>query len=279
MQVSIKGTDYVFEPENVKWQIKRDEYAFVQFGELKCFAKRYKGNPPSGWGLMISMKNKKADNIPTVYDAIEVISGTNKTYYVFIEFISGCTLKEYILNGDIPNPSIVFTHLFKTLNQLHENGYWFSDFNEENIFVGSGLMKKFYLIDTDSCWSKDILPSHIPNARGGLPGASQNIGRFVLDYYKTYLPTLNIQNYNQLKGANFNHLQLLVLISKLCTYKNNKAVNAAFLYIRATSFKSLHKFIYNKNSSYSNGLFMIACKPNVSIKEPTRVMAEHLLSI
>lgn len=278
MLVSIKGVNYLFEPEKVDWKQKRDEFAIVQIAEHRCFVKRYKNNAPSAWGLMVTLKNKKIDNIATIYDAIQIREGGKNTYYLISECIQGDTLKAFILNGDIPNPAHVFTHIHKALAGLHENGYWFSDFNEENIFVVSGLMKKFYLIDTDSCWSEQISPSHVPNEKGGLPGASQNIGKFVLDYYKTYLPSLNIINYNQLSGTNLNYLQLLVLMSKLRTYKNNKAIDTSFKYIKPNSFRNLHKFIHDKNSSYSKGLFMIACKANVNIKEPARVMSENLLA-
>ena len=279
MQVTIKGMNYLFDPKKVEWKQKRDEFAIVQIAEHRCFVKRYTSNAPSAWGLMVSLKNVDVYNLAKIYDAIIVTEGGKSTYYLFSEFIQGCTLKEYILNGDIPNPTQVFAHIYRTLIKLHENGYWFSDFNEENIFVASGLMKKYYLIDVDSCWSEQIMPNHMPNEKGGLPGASQKIGQFVLEYYKTYLPSLNILNYNQIQGSNLNHLQLLVLISKLRTYKNIKATDSSFKYIKPNSFRNLHKFIYNKNSSYSMGLFMIASNSKKNIKEPTRVMSEYLLDI
>ena len=279
MQVSIKGATYLFEPDKVSWKQKRDEFAIVQIAEHRCFVKRYKNNAPSAWGLMMTLKNKKIDNLATIYDAIQIMENGKNTYYLISECIQGDTLKAFILNGDIPNPTQVFAHIYRTLNKLHENGYWFSDFNEENIFVASGLMKKYYLIDADSCWSEQIMPNHMPNEKGGLPGASQKIGQFVLEYYKTYLPSLNILNYNQIQGSNLNHLQLLVLISKLRTYKNNKTVDSSFKYIKPNSFKNLHKFIYDKKPDYSKGLFMIASNSKKNIKEPTRVMSEYLLDI
>jgi hypothetical protein len=278
MQVSIKGVNYLFEPEKVAWKQKRDEFAIVQIAEHRCFVKRYKVNAPSAWGLMVTLKNQPVGNLATIYDAVQVKVNSLNIFYLFSECIQGCTLKEYILNGDIPNPSHVFNHIHSALSEIHAKGYWFSDFNEENIFVASGLMKKYYLIDTDSCWSDQISPSHVPNEKGGLPGASQNLGKFVLEYYKTYLPSLNIINYNQLSGTNLNYLQLLVLMSKLRTYKNNKAIDTSFKYIKPNSFRNLHKFIHDKNSSYSKGLFMIACKATVNIKEPARVMSENLLA-
>ena len=212
-----------------------------------------------------------------VYDA--VFDKVSNTYFVFIEFIRGITLKEYILKGDMVLPLKVMEDIDTALSVLHSKGFWFSDFNEENIFITSGFIKKVLLIDIDSCWKSSIPPNHISNEIGGIPGAAQNIGRHVLEFYSKYLSdTTNTVMYKDLPGANFNYLQLLVLCVKLNIFQNRKRIDATFQYIRPDSFRDLQKIIHDCDANYSKGVFALSKDANRNVREPIKQLINRIIN-
>jgi len=273
--VTIQGKTIQFEPNAISWLQKRDFFAIEKLGGIKCFMKKYK-NKPSAWDLAVSLIGQTGTNMPMVYDAIYDRSGNN--YYVFFEYVRGTTLKDYILNGDVPDSLAVFQQIYLALNTIHSKGYWFSDFNEENIFVTAGFVKKFILIDIDSCWKRSIRPNPIGNEEGGIPGAAQNIGKHILNYYEKYLSsTPNMVTYKDIPGVNLNFLQLLVLCIKLNIFRSRKAVDLTFRYIDAKNFTDIHDIIYNCDSKFSMGVFTLAKDENKNISLPLQTLISRII--
>jgi serine/threonine protein kinase len=277
IDIIIEGRNVKFDPISVEWIMKRDYFAFATLDGTKCFIKKYEGKKPTAWELMISMIGQGDTNMPMVYDA--VFDKVSNTYFVFIEFIRGITLKEYILKGDMVLPLKVMEDIDTALSVLHSKGFWFSDFNEENIFITSGFIKKVLLIDIDSCWKSSIPPNHISNEIGGIPGAAQNIGRHVLEFYSKYLSdTTNTVMYKDLPGANFNYLQLLVLCVKLNIFQNRKRIDATFQYIRPDSFRDLQKIIHDCDANYSKGVFTLSKDANRNVREPVKQLINRIIN-
>ena len=277
IEIIIEGKKVQFDPAPVEWQLKRDYFAIATLGDTKCFIKKYIGRKPSGWELIISLIGQGETNMPMVYDA--VYDKISDTYYLFLEYIRGITLKEYILNGDMINPIKIMDDLDLALLNIHSKGFWFSDFNEENIFITSGYIKKVLLIDVDSCWKSSINPNHISNEEGGIPGAAQNIGRHILEFYAKYLHNSNkLTLYKDLPGPNFNYLQLLVLSVKLNIFKNRKKIDASFQYIRPDSFKDLQKIIHDCDTNYSKAVFALSKDKNKNVREPVKQLIKRIIN-
>ncbi|MDL2312689.1 hypothetical protein LJC68_07420 [Bacteroidales bacterium OttesenSCG-928-B11] len=274
IKVTIQGKNIDFDPERIEWFIKRDSYSFPVIDGFDCFVKKYVGKKPSAWELIVSIIGQENTNMPMVYDT--VYDSTQNTYYVFMERIRGVTLKEYILNGDVVKPQDLYSQIETALSVIHSKGFWFSDFNEENIFVRSGFIKRFMLIDVDSCWHKSITPNHIPNEQGGIPGASQNTARFILDYYHKYL-NQPIQ-YKDIQGSNMNILQLLFLSIKLNIFKERIRLDQSFKYFAKNSFNNLEDIVWNCEENYSKGVFSLAKMKNRDISKPTCELFSRIIN-
>lgn len=277
IDIIIEGKKVDFDPKSVDWMQKRDYYAFATLADKKCFIKKYVGKKPSAWDLLLSLIGLANTNMPMVYDAI--YDKTSNSFYVFFESIRGITLKEYILNGDMIDPMTVMKELDLALSIIHSKGFWFSDFNEENVFITSGLIKKVLLIDVDSCWSLTIPPNHISTELGGIPGAAQNIGRHILDFYSLYLPNPSkVIMYKDLPGNNFNFLQLLILCVKLNIFLSRKQIDSKFQYIRPESFRDMQKIIHDCDPKYSEGVFTLSKEKKRDMRRPIKQLVERIIS-
>lgn len=276
IEVVLQGQNIDFDPCSIQWMKKRDFYASPTLNGIKCFVKKYVEMKPAAWDLLISLIGQEGTNMPMIYNA--VYDRSAKTYYVFFEYIRGVTLKQYILNGDVLKPVVILNQIDTALSCIHSKGFWFSDFNEENIFITSGLSKKILLIDVDSCWKQSIRPSHISNEEGGIPGAAQNIGRHVLEFYSNYLKTNQSITYKDLPGANLNYLQLLVLCVKLNIFQNRKKIDQTFQYIRPDSFRDIQKNIYDCDPRYSEAVFTLAKDSNRNMRAPVKQLIVRILN-
>ena len=274
MKVTIQGKTIDFEPANIQWSQKRDFYAIAMLGGFECFIKKYAGKKPSAWDFITSIIAQENTNMPMVYDTIH--DKTTNSYYVFMECVRGITLKEYILNGDIVKPVELYAQIEQALTVIHSKGYWFSDFNEENIFVRSGFIKRFMLIDIDSCWPQSVVPNPVPNQPGEIPGASQNIARYILDYYQKYL-NQHVE-YKDISGSSLNSLQLLFLCLKLNIFQNKIQLDQTFKYFQKDSFRNMEDIVWKCEANYSKGVFTLAKKNNIVIGLPTRELFNRIIN-
>lgn len=186
----------------------------VSIGTYRCFIKRFQSKKPtsiSGWELLLNMKGKEPRNLPQIFDTKEVVESDKKITYVFYEHLDGHTLEQAI--GELENINLqkLTDDLFSAMRSVHENGFWFSDFCEKNIFwEKSG---RFLLVDLDSAQPASVLPSNdlygskdywIPVYRFYKEGLSQS---------QIMLPHLN--------GISLNYLQCVFLILRLKLYQLN----------------------------------------------------------
>lgn len=274
--ITIQGKNIQFEPNAINWLQKRDFFAIENLGGIKCFMKKY-SKKPSAWDLVVSLIGRSGTNMPMIYDAVYDMSDDH--YYVFFEYLKGVTLKEYILNGDVPDPLTVFNHISLALNTIHSNNYWFSDFNEENIFVTAGLLKRFILIDIDSCWEQSIRPNPVSDQEGGIPGAAQSIGKHILNYYEKYIYSLHgMVTYKNIPGVNLNYLQLLILCIKLNIFRSKRAVDLTFRYIDAKNFNDIHDVIYKCDKKFSMGVFILAKDEKRNINIPVKTLINRIIT-
>lgn len=241
-----------YSPYASNWQVKnRDAFSFQVFNGTKCFVKRFTVKP-SGWALLKTIRRRAIAHCPKVYDIVTTDEGGKTIYYYFSECLSGQTMAEALQAGIFVSIDKLLQDISIALHALQEQGYWFSDLNEENIFIGKD--GKYYLIDLDSCWKKTIKPSPNEHAIGGLPGKSQEFAKYVSHFYKDILLEKNYQ-FDSLSGTNLNYLQLLAIATKLNYYYTRKKTQTNFTYI-SKNFKNipLHQYLLNKNKKYIRGL-------------------------
>ncbi|MEM8524224.1 MAG: ankyrin repeat domain-containing protein [Bacteroidota bacterium] len=265
MQVNTQGSSHEYasdySKDNPKWKVKlRDAFTIADVGGKKCFIKRFE-KKPDAWHLLLVLKGKKTFELPQVFDAIEVKEKGKTVYYLFQQFIPGKTLKEAILDKDDLDIDRILANISHSLSTIHQYDFWFGDFNEENIYCADD--GRYILIDIDSCWAIDILPSPVMHQKGYISG--QEFANTILNIYRANL-NLNNVSYESIKGNNLNVLQLVALLAKLDYYKNQKAKNQNFIYIRPTNFRNLHNYIYRINPKYIQALFEKALKETIPIE-------------
>ena len=256
MKLTINGRTYDYTSDyslsnHQKWKVKlQDAYAFEQIGGVKCFVKRF-ANKPNAWDLLLQIKGKEALNMPNVYDAVIVSENNNTTYYLFTECFTGRTLKEQILANKSFDIKKILPDVLDSLLFIHEQNFWFSDLNEENIFcLDNG---RYFLIDVDSAWHQSIRPNSDNTKEGGMPGASQEFANIALEFYRE-IQGKNSFLYHDIEGKNLNYLQLLGLLAKLDYYNDHRHTNINFKYAKK-NFKALHHHLLHKNETYCKNVF------------------------
>lgn len=255
MRVHIDNQQYNYvsdySPANKNWKIQAGA-AFrypVRIGTKDCFVKRFT-SPPPGLGLLFTLKGSQTNCLPTIYDVVEVSEHHQSVTYLFMELIDGDILDEIITRRQAFHSRKLTTGLLECLQIIHNNGYWFSDFCEKNIFFDKNI-QRYTLIDLDSCEPIQHLPSPIPNTPGYIPG--QEFAAAVVNFYKDILKQPNF-SFSSLSGTQLNTLQLIPLVAKLELFV--KAVNTQpnFIY-KASNFPKLQEYIASKQPVYSRAVF------------------------
>lgn len=261
MQVSIQQqiieykSDY--SPNSQAWSVKNTiaAYSFQPLNGQNCFIKRSQQKPP-GWKLLKRLKNRNNTQCPLIHDAVSTKEEDKTAYYYFTETLEGNTLLEAISQGIFIDIAQLLKDICHALHFLHQQKFWMSDLNEENIFRTKD--GRFYLIDLDSCYSHTILPHPEENKPGGLPGASQSLAKSVHGFYHKILQE-NTYHFSTLSGANLNYLQLVFIATKLHYYYQIRLTESSFAYIRNNFRKIfLPDFLIKKNLTYCKGLFTTA---------------------
>ena len=265
MNVSINGSIYEFQSDyshkNRSWQQKLvDFYTFQKIGHTDCFIKRSEIKP-SAWNLLVKLRQEKPVFLPQVYDVAITKELNKEIFYHFTQKIEGETLVEAIKANKPIDLRKLLRHIAQALGKLHQLGFWFSDLNEENIFVGAD--GNYYLIDLDSCWELAVKPNPMSNELGFVPGKAQEFVIAVIDFYKKIAGQKNF-DFNTLVGNNLNYLQLLMIITKIAYYEEQKQLNSRFFYI-GTNFKEVDfsQKLYKKCQLNAKGLFIKALSSNL----------------
>ena len=224
MKVSINGSQHHYNPNynaqnpNANGWSKQNNDAFKieSIGGVKVFIKRFQKAEDKipGYHFLISIKNKRINALPMIYDLVETqdknIPNT-PVFYLFQECIEGKTFEERLMNGNFSfSPYTLMDQLYDAFRSIHDHGYWFTDFVEKNIFHSND--GNFYLIDLDSVAPLTILPN---SDDPFLTRISKNYKIVVSNYF--YKEKLNYDwNFikDNLKGNTINYLELFVFIHK-----------------------------------------------------------------
>jgi hypothetical protein len=214
IQVNINGISFSYEPDyhkkNGAWKIKNaDAFTFVEIGGAACFVKRFE-HPPMGHLLLLKWKGTQIPGFPRIWDYIETTEKGKIVFYLFLERLEGATLREEIEKSSFIRLEYLLNDILNGISRLHEDGFWFTDFNEENIFLTAN--GRFFLIDIDSCTSLDVLPNSDQRREGGLPGAAQQSASVAAELFKYHKSDFSFQH---LGGKELNLLQVLVMLAQL----------------------------------------------------------------
>lgn len=151
MEFIINRNPMVFLPEQQKWmqQNPPSQFCITKIGQYECFIKRQK-EQFSGWGLLVkAISEEQVRKTPKVIS----IAKDDGFYYFVTEKLEGMTLDEVMKKKTlsmIDNKELI-NSLFIAMFNINQLGFWYSDLCKKNIFIER--LKKYYLIDIDSCVS------------------------------------------------------------------------------------------------------------------------------
>jgi hypothetical protein len=165
------------------------------------------------------------------------------------------------------------------LQFLHNNGFWFSDFNDENIFVVplplNNKKANYFLIDVDSCWDNNIMPAN--RGIGSMPGKTGNYNLLLYDFYTKVLQKPQFQ-YSELTGKNINYLQLISVIAHIEFFKKEQKLNSKLNYFAfGKMYSTLYEFVLNTNPTYAKNVFTIALKNQLTNPNICKQLAKLII--
>ncbi|MFJ1432126.1 hypothetical protein ACILD7_03375 [Capnocytophaga canimorsus] len=244
-----------FNKSNNGWKKQNvDAYKFQSFGATKVFIKRMESPSKyiSGFGFLQKVKGKKFHSLPMIYDLVETRENDKTVYYLFQEAISGRTLEE-VMKHDVLKLDIqrFLRDIYEGFEVIRQQGYWFSDFVEKNIFVGDE--GGYYLIDLDSVVSLDILPMADHHFLGTI---NRNYKNAIASFW--YKDTFGysfplVRDY--LKGDTINVLELLIFMGQL-RYFMDHLKSSDFL--AAETRKQVPKYLLQLDESKTKNCFISA---------------------
>jgi hypothetical protein len=239
-------------PSNNGWQKQnQDAFKFITVQGINVFVKRFEKdkNLIPGYQFIIRSKNKKLPNIPTIYDFVTTTENSKTVCYLFQEALEGSTLEEIINKGIFDfNPYKFTRHLYNALESINNNGFWFSDFVEKNIFIAKN--GDYYLIDIDSVVPLSVLPCE---GSPILSGVNNNYKIAVFNYFykETFkYPFAYIKR--NLRGNTINFLELFVLVSQI-KYALEYNLNPNFFDVKTR--KAIPSYLLKKNPTFTNAVF------------------------
>lgn len=247
MNVTINGTTYDYEPnfEPSEWKMQAGAYFKfpVLIGKHHCFVKRFQ-HKPCGWDLVQKLIGETQDYLPKVYATQEVIENNKTIYYFVTEFLEGSILSDLLPKRNLVGIKFLSSHLVKSLQAIHNKGYWFADFCEKNIYWASKT-NKYVLIDLDSCEPLNVKPSHEPNTEGYIPG--QEFANWTISFYREVLDYDDVE-FSTLNGRLLNFCQLVFIASKIGFFRLKLSENPMFAFPQiGSSREPIHLFLYNKD--------------------------------
>lgn len=219
MEFTINGITHEYTSDfPIGWKMKSHDYFKypVKIGDQNFFIKRFERDP-----LAIDLLKRLKDGVPLPnMPKIYAFQGSKeeKSHYLFQEYIHGVELgqkMEGILTFDLKDYAKQLFHAFEF---IHLQGFWHTDFTEENILIDE--YKKFYLIDIDSC-----RPLSTPASVDTIKDASFSGSVFA------NLKRINpLFEFGDLDGRQINILQLLFSIIHFYnfTYNRGKEIYANF---------------------------------------------------
>lgn len=164
MEVIIREKAYEYVSDfNDGWTFSAGDYFKfpVKIGRNNCFIKRFDKSKPeniSGWHLLKGLKAHYEPGLPRLHDIVEAPEKGKRIYYVFYEYLEGCTLGKAITDGIAIDLEKLAEDIFLALGSVHRHQFWFADFCEKNIFCTAA--GRYFLIDLDSAQPASAAPEN-----------------------------------------------------------------------------------------------------------------------
>lgn len=239
-------------PSNNGWKKQnQDAFKFSSIGGIRVFVKRFEKDASNipGYQFLVKVKNKKYSSLPMIYDIVNQIEDSKTVIYLFQEVIEGNTFEEIMHNDVLSfNPKKFLKNIYDALLTIKNNGYWYSDFVEKNIFVAKN--GDFYLIDLDSVVPLSILPNE-DNSQ--ISQVNKNYKIAISTYW--YRDTFNYPfSYiaKNLKGDTINFLELLIFIAQIKYYIDNISY-CDFLDVKTR--KAIPQYLLDKDNALTYACF------------------------
>lgn len=211
MQLIINNEEYTYEPDFPDgWRKKFQDYFKypVTIGEKQLFIKRFKRKPLAFELLRAFKDGVKADSMPEIF-ALKY-SQEEQVFYLFQEYIKGGEFDTRIKGIFSFSLKDYAQHIFRALDFVHKNDFWYTDFTIENILIDQ--QRNFYLIDIDSCKPVSEIASN-----DNIKDASFSGSVFV--NLKKLNPSFE---YGDIDGIQLNRLQLLFSIIHFYNFTINR---------------------------------------------------------
>jgi hypothetical protein len=215
MKVIVKEKEYEYESDYPEgWQYSAgDPFKFpVSIGNYPCFIKRFEKKTPediTGWDLLQKLKGRYEPHLVRLYDILNVQENGKDVYYLFFEYLEGSTLDKMVSQkGSIDLKSLT-NDLFIAIRSLQNNGFWFVDFFERNIFCDQG--GSYLLVDLDSTHPINEAPQ---NDMYG----NKDYWILVFKFYQQVLQNTSIK-LSDINGISFNYIQIAFLVLRLKLHK------------------------------------------------------------
>lgn len=275
MQVNIHKKECDYSPDysrqNKAWKIKNtDAFTFFEIEGTPCFIKRFT-LLPSAHELILLWQNKSIDGFPFIFDYQSTTEKNEEISFLFLEHLSGTTLKEAIESGIKIRTEQLFRDVLAALETVHNAGFWFTDFNEENIFLETS--GHFKLIDIDSCTRLGTLPNADHRQPGGLPGAAQKSACVIIELFKLLLSRSDLI-FSDLNGRQLNLLQILVLLASVEMKRENAHIEK--ISKQNADFKEIAYYVMRRNYKLARQICEDALQNKTAIKD-IRIMGEFIL--
>lgn len=263
MKVIIKNKSYNFlpgfnshKPSDNGWKKQnQDNFKFCAIGGINVFIKRFEKEVKhiSGYKFLQKVKNKKLPFLPTTYDLVTVRENGKSVTYIFQEVLKGKTLEEVIEDGVFNfNPQLFIDNIYSALETITNEGFWYADFVEKNIFVGND--GSCYLIDLDSVVPISVLPNN------DISQVNRNYQIAIFTYWYRDVLKYNFTDIgNNLRGDTLNFLQLFVFIAQVKYFIENDCKPN---FLSSNTRKSIPRFLLSKNKAYTIAIFKSCFEPS-----------------
>lgn len=259
MKVLINSQNYTFTPgynphkpsDNGWMKQNQDAFKMCRFGEYQVFVKRFEKETQNipGYQFLNKTKGRRLKSLPMTYDLVTVNENGKNVTYLFQEVLQGNTLEEVMHESTFSFNALQFArNLYDALQSITNEGFWYTDFVEKNIFVANN--GHCYLIDLDSV----VLLSVLPNEDSPLISqVNKNYKIAVSTYWYRdtfHYPFTYIKN--NLKGDTINYLELFVFIAQVKYYIDS---DCSVNFVEAKTRKAIPSYLLDLNSPKTYDIF------------------------
>lgn len=249
---SFKSGYNTHKPSENGWKKQnQDAFKMCKFGEYQVFVKRFEKETQNipGYQFLVKTKGRRLPSLPMIYDVVTISENGKNVTYLFQEALQGNTLEEVMHQNTFKFNALHFAkNLYDALQSITNEGFWYTDFVEKNIFVANN--GQCYLIDLDSVVPLSILPNEDSPL---ISQVNKNYKIAVSTYW--YRDTFNYPfTYikHNLRGDTINYLELFVFIAQIRYYIDN---NCSVNFTEAKTRKAIPEYLLNLDNAKTYDVF------------------------